>query len=84
MQREAMTEALLTSLTMDNPSTSLTIDTCQHDDQDLFRHTHDPPDINLPLSMDINSLGSWASPPIHSLSVSLSQPLQPLKLSTMR
>eukprot|EP00850_Spirogloea_muscicola_P022402 SM000292S11257 [mRNA] locus=s292:439:3333:+ [translate_table: standard] len=84
-----MTEALLTSLSVENPSTSLTIDTPQHDSQDWYRHgvsqgggsSRPPPDINLPLRVDVSQaadgwLGSLPLP-TSSLDVSLGQPLQP-------
>ncbi|KAJ7525085.1 hypothetical protein O6H91_17G035700 [Diphasiastrum complanatum] len=70
----SVTEALFTSLSMDNPSTLLSMDTGTHVDCILTRQGEvgRPPDINLPLLDEIHSSGQWlSSKEIDALDVSL-------------
>lgn len=69
-----MTEALLTTLSMENPSTLLSMDSgIAHDDSDSSRQGAvicRPPDINLPLTGEINP-ASWLSDASDILDVGL-------------
>lgn len=60
---DRMTESLLTMLSIESPSTLLSMDTTVHDERDASRQTGvgRPPDINLPLSVEIGTPPSWPS-----------------------
>lgn len=56
-----MTETFLTALSMENPSTLLSMDSSAHEECETARQTVvcRPPDINLPLSVEISPLPFW-------------------------
>ncbi|KAJ7524327.1 hypothetical protein O6H91_17G000800 [Diphasiastrum complanatum] len=73
-----MTEAFLTSLSIENPSTLLSIDTGNHDEIPACRQVEadGPPDINLPLSDELHPSCQWfSSKEIEALDVSLAPPV---------
>eukprot|EP01018_Ginkgo_biloba_P033159 Gb_13174 [translate_table: standard] len=68
-----MTETFLTTLSMDNPSTLLSMDSSAHEDCETARQTVvcRPPDINLPLSVEISPSPFWPNDSSDILEVGL-------------